>query len=67
MDFEAFVKILGEYAPLVLAESWDNVGMIVEPLRSKTTTVTTVMLCIDLTLDVCHIYSFSRIDLHCVR
>lgn len=44
------VKQLREIAPLKLAESWDNVGLLVEPNRNKI--INNVLLTIDLTEDV---------------
>ncbi|KAJ8948197.1 hypothetical protein NQ318_010473 [Aromia moschata] len=44
------VEKLKEIAPLKLAESWDNVGLLVEP--NKTSVIKTVLLTIDLTEDV---------------
>lgn len=44
------VKKLQEIAPLKLAESWDNVGLLVEPNRSKN--INGILLTIDLTEDV---------------
>ncbi|KAJ8917813.1 hypothetical protein NQ315_010722 [Exocentrus adspersus] len=44
------VKKLEGIAPLKLAESWDNVGLLVEPDRNKI--INTVLLTIDLTEDV---------------
>eukprot|EP01105_Mastigella_eilhardi_P007718 TRINITY_DN1935_c0_g1_i2.p1 TRINITY_DN1935_c0_g1~~TRINITY_DN1935_c0_g1_i2.p1 ORF type:complete len:275 (+),score=67.06 TRINITY_DN1935_c0_g1_i2:23-826(+) len=53
MEFAAVVQALGDLTQLKLnAESWDNVGMIVEPTTAAGRTVTTVFLCIDLTLPV---------------
>lgn len=31
MDFNSVIKTLKTFAPLDLAESWDNVGILVEP------------------------------------
>lgn len=44
------VKKLQEIAPLKLAESWDNVGLLVEPNRNKI--INNILLTIDLTEDV---------------
>lgn len=44
------VKQLEVIAPLKLAESWDNVGLLVEPYRNKL--INNVLLTIDLTEDV---------------
>lgn len=44
------VKQLQEIAPLKLAESWDNVGLLVEPNRNKI--INNILLTIDLTEDV---------------
>lgn len=50
MPLVEVVKKLKEYAPLDLAEPWDNVGLLIEP--SEGATVNTVLLTIDLTEDV---------------
>lgn len=44
------VKKLENVAPLKLAESWDNVGLLVEP--DKNHLIKTILLTIDLTEDV---------------
>ena len=44
------VKTLQSFAPLTLAESWDNVGLLVDPMT--TTKVKTILLTNDLTEDV---------------
>ncbi|XP_030762729.1 NIF3-like protein 1 [Sitophilus oryzae] len=46
------IKKLESIAPLNLAESWDNVGLLVEPERNSN--VNSVLLTIDLTEDVVH-------------
>jgi dinuclear metal center YbgI/SA1388 family protein len=49
------VNMLGEIAPLELAEPWDNVGLLVEPcdFASGSRRVSRVLLTIDLTEAVC--------------
>ncbi|MBN3307095.1 NIF3L protein, partial [Amia calva] len=47
MELSKVVSVLEELAPLSLAESWDNVGLLVEP--SPPHTVSTLMLTNDLT------------------
>lgn len=47
MKLSELVRILGEIAPLDLAASWDNVGLLVEPVRAVR--VTRALLTIDLT------------------
>lgn len=50
MDLKAVLDVLEQLAPLSLAESWDNVGLLVEP--SKPRPIKTVMLTNDLTMAV---------------
>jgi putative NIF3 family GTP cyclohydrolase 1 type 2 len=40
------MKVIEEYAPLNLAESWDNVGLIV---GAQDTLIRRVVLCLDVT------------------
>ncbi|XP_076856858.1 NIF3-like protein 1 isoform X2 [Brachyhypopomus gauderio] len=47
MDLKGVLEILEEFAPLSLAESWDNVGLLVEPSKSRP--VKTILLTNDLT------------------
>lgn len=49
-QLQEVVKKLQEIAPLTLAESWDNVGLLVEP--SSNLTITSALLTIDLTEEV---------------
>lgn len=49
-QLQEVVKKLQQIAPLTLAESWDNVGLLVEP--SSTLTVSSALLTIDLTEEV---------------
>ncbi|CAG9862020.1 unnamed protein product [Phyllotreta striolata] len=50
MPLVEVVKKLKAYAPLDLAEHWDNVGLLIEP--SSGATVSTILVTIDLTEDV---------------
>ncbi|KAM9123761.1 NIF3-like protein 1 isoform 1-T2 [Pangshura tecta] len=50
MDLKALVSSLNDFASLSLAESWDNVGLLVEP--SPPHTVSTLFLTNDLTEEV---------------
>nr|XP_060638007.1 NIF3-like protein 1 [Anolis sagrei ordinatus] len=50
MDLKVLVSSLNGFAPLSLAESWDNVGLLVEP--SPPHTVSTLFLTNDLTEEV---------------
>lgn len=50
MDLNALVSSLNDFASLSLAESWDNVGLLVEP--SPPHTVNTLFLTNDLTEEV---------------
>lgn len=47
MDLQEVLEVLEQLAPLSLAESWDNVGLLVEP--SKTRPIKTILLTNDLT------------------
>lgn len=47
MELKEVLKVLEKLAPLSLAESWDNVGLLVEP--SKARPVKTILLTNDLT------------------
>jgi len=47
MQLSKVVKTLEEFAPLTLAEGWDNVGLLIEPSKDKE--ISNVLLCIDLT------------------
>jgi dinuclear metal center YbgI/SA1388 family protein len=51
MELKEVVKCLNNYAPLSLAESWDNVGLLVEPSTSSHT-VDSILLTNDLTESV---------------
>uniref|UniRef100_A0A182PW72 NIF3-like protein 1 n=1 Tax=Anopheles epiroticus TaxID=199890 RepID=A0A182PW72_9DIPT len=46
--FPEVIARLREFAPEMLAEKWDNVGLLVEP-RNTTSTITNILLTIDLT------------------
>ncbi|KAM9462094.1 NIF3-like protein 1 [Clarias gariepinus] len=50
MDLKTVLDVLERLAPLSLAESWDNVGLLVEP--SKQRPIKTIVLTNDLTADV---------------
>lgn len=50
MDLKTVLEVLEQLAPLSLAESWDNVGLLVEP--SKQRPIKTILLTNDLTADV---------------
>lgn len=50
MSVKEIVKTLQSFAPLHLAESWDNVGLLVDPMTDKQ--VETILLTNDLTEDV---------------
>ncbi|XP_030629937.1 NIF3-like protein 1 [Chanos chanos] len=50
MDLKEVLDILEQLAPLSLAESWDNVGLLVEP--SKPRQIRTILLTNDLTTSV---------------
>uniref|UniRef100_A0A8C7GGB7 NIF3-like protein 1 n=1 Tax=Oncorhynchus kisutch TaxID=8019 RepID=A0A8C7GGB7_ONCKI len=47
MDLKEVLKVLEELAPLSLAESWDNVGLLVEPIKCRP--IKTILLTNDLT------------------
>ncbi|XP_008312828.1 NIF3-like protein 1 [Cynoglossus semilaevis] len=47
MELKEVVQILEQLAPLSLAESWDNVGLLVEPCKSRP--IKTILLTNDLT------------------
>lgn len=56
MTLNQIVKRLEAWAPRGLAESWDNVGLLVEPVTTKNKAVEKIMLTNDLTeavLDEC--------------
>ncbi|XP_012693185.1 NIF3-like protein 1 [Clupea harengus] len=50
MDLKEVLDVLEQLAPLSLAESWDNVGLLVEP--SKPRPIKTILLTNDLTMPV---------------
>lgn len=50
MDLKTVLAVLEQLAPLSLAESWDNVGLLVEP--GKRRLIKTILLTNDLTADV---------------
>lgn len=50
MDLKAVLEVLERLAPLSLAESWDNVGLLVEPGQQRP--IKTILLTNDLTADV---------------
>jgi len=50
MNYKAIVKKLQEFAPLKLAEKWDNVGLLIEPYTPKE--INKILLTNDLTEDV---------------
>jgi dinuclear metal center YbgI/SA1388 family protein len=56
------LRLLGERAPLALAESWDNVGLLIEPSAS-TGEVSRALLTIDLDLDVLEEASAAGVEL----
>lgn len=47
MDLKEVLQVLEQLAPLSLAESWDNVGLLVEPSKSRP--IKTILLTNDLT------------------
>jgi dinuclear metal center YbgI/SA1388 family protein len=47
MKLKTFIQTLEEIAPPELAESWDNTGLLIEPLKARE--IQKVLLCIDLT------------------
>lgn len=50
MDLKTVLEVLEQLAPLSLAESWDNVGLLVEPGKQRP--IRTILLTNDLTADV---------------
>ncbi|XP_073773981.1 NIF3-like protein 1 isoform X2 [Danio rerio] len=50
MDLKGVLEVLEQLAPLSLAESWDNVGLLVEPSRPRP--IKTILLTNDLTAAV---------------
>lgn len=50
VPLQEIVRKLEEIAPLKLAESWDNVGLLIEPNKDKI--IRNILLTIDLTEDV---------------
>ena len=52
MEYTAIISALEKEIPLSLAESWDNVGTIVEPPSILGKKIHTILLCIDLTSTV---------------
>ncbi|KAH3744108.1 NGG1p interacting factor 3 family [Pelomyxa schiedti] len=62
MEYSLFIEMLEKFSPLQLAESWDNVGVIVEPLVSRRKPVKRCLLCIDLTLNVIEEAVTSAVD-----
>lgn len=52
MEFKTVIEKLDAYCDISLAESWDNVGLLIEPYSTYTQNplVKRVMLCIDLTV-----------------
>ncbi|XP_059249140.1 NIF3-like protein 1 isoform X1 [Mustela nigripes] len=61
MDLKVLVSSLNDFASLSLAESWDNVGLLVEP--SPPHTVHTLFLTIDLTEQVMEEALQKKVDL----
>lgn len=61
MDLPAVLEVLERLAPLSLAESWDNVGLLVEP--SKPRRVSSILLTNDLTAAVMDEAEALRCDL----
>ncbi|KAK6184274.1 hypothetical protein SNE40_006774 [Patella caerulea] len=61
MELGSVVKIIKQHAPTSLAESWDNVGLLVEP--SSPHTVNTIMLTNDLTPPVLEESLEKKVDL----
>ena len=47
MKLKAIIQTLGEITPLEIAEKWDNVGLLINPLRPRN--VKKILLTIDLT------------------
>jgi putative NIF3 family GTP cyclohydrolase 1 type 2 len=52
MNLSAVVSVLKNFAPLSLAEKWDNVGLLVEPSTGGSTPIERILLTNDLTEDV---------------
>ena len=50
MKLKTFIQTLAEIAPPELAETWDNTGLLIEPLTPRD--IHNVLICIDLTEDV---------------
>lgn len=50
MDLKEVLQVMEQLAPLSLAESWDNVGLLVEPTKSRP--IKTILLTNDLTAAV---------------
>ena len=46
MKLQDAIKVLENIAPLCLAEEWDNVGLLINPLRPRT--IKKILLTIDL-------------------
>jgi len=61
MKLESVIQTLGQIAPLQLAEAWDNVGLLINPVRSKK--VSRILLTIDLTEAVAEEAMAGRTDL----
>ncbi|KAF7659541.1 hypothetical protein LDENG_00295940 [Lucifuga dentata] len=61
MDLKEVLQMLEQLAPLSLAESWDNVGLLVEP--SKARPVKTILLTNDLTESVMEEAEAMKCDL----
>lgn len=61
MDLKTVLEVLEQLAPLSLAESWDNVGLLVEP--SKQRPIKTILLTNDLTADVMNEAEATTCDL----
>lgn len=50
LNLSTVVQILTNFAPLSLAEPWDNVGLLIEPLKHRP--IKKILSTIDLTEDV---------------
>ncbi|XP_046906711.1 NIF3-like protein 1 [Hypomesus transpacificus] len=61
MDLQEVLKVLEQLAPLSLAESWDNVGLLVQP--SKARPIRTILLTNDLTEPVMEEAEAMKCDL----
>ena len=61
MDLQTTVKRLNEFAPLNLAESWDNVGLLVEPHTPRH--IQTILITNDLTENVMEEACVYRADM----